>query len=138
MVGMLPDQDSGEGAGVFVPFFGELANTGVLLPRLLARTGAALIFGSAERLPGGRGFHLRFAPASAATHSSDLATAAAALNEDIERMIRARPEQYLWSYRRYRIRPPGSDDPYKRTVPGTSFSDSIPRRGGSQPPESNR
>ncbi len=112
-LGMLPDQDSGDGAGVFVPFFGELANTGVLLPRLLARTGAALILGSAERLAGGRGFHVRLTPASAATRSTDVAIAAAALNADIERMIRARPEQYLWSYRRYRIRPPGSEDPYK-------------------------
>jgi KDO2-lipid IV(A) lauroyltransferase len=113
LVGAMPDQDSGDGAGIFVPFFGELANTGVLVPRLLERTGARLIFVYAEREARGAGFHLRYVAASDAAHSTDLATAAAALNRDIERLVRSMPEQYLWSYRRYRIRPPGMQDPYK-------------------------
>ncbi len=114
LVGLMPDQDSGDGAGIFVPFFGELANTGVLVPRLVARTGARLILAFAERCARGEGFHLRFAPASEAAHSSDLVVAAGALNQDIERLVRRVPDQYLWSYRRFRIRPPGMEDPYKR------------------------
>ena len=39
---------------------------------------------------------------------------AASLNRDIERCVRKLPEQYLWSYKRYRIRPPGSPSPYRK------------------------
>jgi len=116
LVAILPDQDAGEGAGVFVPFFGELANTMVLLPRLAARTGALVVLGFAERLPRGAGFIIHFVPASEAIHDPDLARAAQAMNEDIEKLIRRRPEQYLWSYKRFRIRPPGSKDPYRRGI----------------------
>jgi len=113
VVGILPDQDAGEGAGVFVPFFGELANSMVLLPRLAARTGALVVLGFAERLGVGSGFHMHFVPASERVRDPDLARAARALNEDIEKLVRRHPEQYLWSYKRFRIRPPGLRDPYR-------------------------
>jgi len=112
VVGMLPDQDAGEGTGVFVPFFGEPANTMVLLPRLAARTGALVSFGWAERVA--RGFRIHFVPASAGIHDPNPERAAASMNRDIERLVRGCPEQYLWSYKRFRIRPPGLGNPYRR------------------------
>ena len=113
MVALAPDQDAGEGSGVFVPFFGRLANTGVILPRLAARTGAPILFGSCERLPRGSGYRLHIAPASRELANEDLERAAAALNREVEFSIRRKPEQYLWSYKRFRIQPPGGQDPYK-------------------------
>jgi KDO2-lipid IV(A) lauroyltransferase len=113
IVALAPDQDAGEGSGVFVPFFGELANTGVLLPRLAARTGARVIWTWNERLPRGEGFRLHFEPATQEVSDPDLECAARALNQGVEQIVRRTPEQYLWSYKRYRIRPPGSSDPYK-------------------------
>jgi KDO2-lipid IV(A) lauroyltransferase len=112
-VAILPDQDAGEGAGIFVPFFGESANTMVLLPRLAARTRALVVFAWVERVP--RGFRIHFVPASDEIYDSNLERSAASMNRDVERLVRACPDQYLWSYKRFRIRPPGTPDPYRRT-----------------------
>lgn len=118
IVAMLPDQDAGEGAGVFVPFFGVEVNTMTLVSGLAARTGAPVILGHAVRLPRGRGFDLRFVPASLAVHDPDPVVSAAALNADIERLVRERPEQYLWSYKRFRFLPPGRPNPYAKAQRG--------------------
>jgi KDO2-lipid IV(A) lauroyltransferase len=112
MVGILPDQDAGSGQGVFVPFFGEPANTMTLLSRLAARTRALVVVAYAERLSGSRGFHVHFVPASEAIYDEDFERSAASLNRDIERCVRDLPQQYLWSYKRFRIRPRGVQSPY--------------------------
>jgi KDO2-lipid IV(A) lauroyltransferase len=112
MAGILPDQNPGAGKGVFVPLFGVLANTMVLPSRLAQRSGATVIFTYAERLPGGRGFHMHFLPAPSEIHDKDMATSAAALNRGLEECIRRLPEQYWWSYKRYRTRPEGEPPIY--------------------------
>ena len=62
-IGILPDQDAGSGLGIFVPFFGEPANSMTLLSRLAAHTRAPVFIAYAERLPRSRGFHLHFVTA---------------------------------------------------------------------------
>lgn len=111
-VGILPDQDPGRGAGVFAPFFGVPANTMTLVPRLVRSTGAAVVFVYAQRLPWGRGYVLHFSAAPAGMDDPDPATAAAAMNRGVERCIRACPEQYQWSYKRFKTRPAGADPLY--------------------------
>jgi len=103
-VGLLPDQTPGAGEGVWADFFGRPAYTMTLAGRLQRATGAAVIMVFAERLPGGRGYHLHF---------DELPTAhfdETALNRAIEAQIRRCPEQYLWSYFRYKG-PPGAEAP---------------------------
>lgn len=107
VVGMLPDQDPGQGGGVFVPFFGVPANSMVLLGRLARKTGAAVFFGFCERLPGTRGYRFHFLPAPDGIDDPDPQVAAAAMNRGVEACVRALPEQYQWGYRRFRNRPPG-------------------------------
>jgi len=114
MIAILPDQDAGSGLRVFVPFFGETANTMTLLSRLAARTRALVVIAYAERLPGSRGFHMHFVPASEEIYDDDIERSAASLNRDVERCVRRLPQQYLWSYKRFRIRPPGTRSPYKK------------------------
>lgn len=106
-VGILPDQDPPRGSGEFAPFFGIVAHTPVLPGRLATRAGAPALFVVAERLPLGRGFALRFERAPEAVADPDPAVAATALNLGLERLVRWLPEQYYWSYARYRRRPPG-------------------------------
>ena len=113
IVGIMPDQDPRRGAGVFVPFFGVLANTTTLVSRLAQRSGAPVVLAFAERLPEGAGFRLHFSPASPAVRDADLLASASALNLDIERLVRGCPEQYLWSYKRFRVRPHGEANPYR-------------------------
>lgn len=103
-VGLLPDQAPGTGEGVWADFFGRPAYTMTLVTRLQRATGAAVFMGYAERLPGGRGFQL---------HVGELPTAhldESALNRAIEALVRRCPEQYLWSYNRYKI-PAGAPRP---------------------------
>lgn len=111
-VGILPDQNPGRGTGVFAPFFGVAANTMVLLPRLARKTGAPLIYVVAERLPRGRGYHIHFYPAGNEISAAEIETAARRLNQDLETRIRERPEQYWWSYKRFRTRPEGEPGIY--------------------------
>jgi len=103
-VGLLPDQTPGAGEGVWADFFGRPAYTMTLAGRLQRATGAAIIMVFAERLPGGRGYHLHFDELPTARFDET------ALNRAIEAQIRRCPEQYLWSYYRYKG-PPGAETP---------------------------
>lgn len=106
MIGILPDQDPGRG-GVFAPLFGVPANSMILLGRLARKTGAPVFFCFSERLPGASGYRMHFFPAPANIDSADPVVAATAMNQGIETCVRTCPEQYQWSYRRFRNRPPG-------------------------------
>jgi KDO2-lipid IV(A) lauroyltransferase len=107
-VGLLPDQVPPEGMGVWVPFFGQPAYTMTLAARLVQQTGAALLTVWAERLPRGAGYVMRVsAPAQALpTEPADAQAlqqaCATMINEEMERLIRAAPGQYLWGYHRYK------------------------------------
>ena len=108
MVGILPDQvPSARSGSVFAPFFGIPASTMVLLSRLALKTGAPVIFGYAERLPHGRGYHLHFLPAPSDINHGDIESSAATVNAMVEKCVRAAPEQYQWVYKRFRVRPHG-------------------------------
>jgi KDO2-lipid IV(A) lauroyltransferase len=111
MVGILPDHDPPEGSGKFAPLFGMPAHTMDLVPKLAARSGAPVWFIVAERLSWGRGF--RFHALKAPDGVADPAQGAARVNAGLETCIRRWPEQYWWSYKRFRRRPPGTPDPYR-------------------------
>lgn len=103
--GVLPDQAPRAGEGVWADFFGRPAYTMTLLRRLYEKTGAAVMMVIARRLPRGRGYHVRFRELT----PGDLADEAA-LNQAIEAEVRRCPEQYLWSYYRYKV-PRGAEAP---------------------------
>ncbi|MDX1593538.1 MAG: lysophospholipid acyltransferase family protein, partial [Gammaproteobacteria bacterium] len=110
-VGILPDQDAGE-EGVLAPFFGIPASTMVLYARLAQRSGATLLLAFAERLRGGR-FRLHLRPLPDTVRADDPVVAATALNLAIESCVREIPEQYQWTYRRFKTRPPGEPPRYR-------------------------
>jgi Kdo2-lipid IVA lauroyltransferase/acyltransferase len=107
-VGILPDQVPSAGDGVWAEFFGTAAYTMTLIGRLQQRTGAAVLIGFAERLPGGVGYRIRLEPM--ALPGSDKAAQARMLNEAVERLVARCPAQYLWSYNRYKS-PAGASPP---------------------------
>ena len=100
-VGLLPDQVPPEGMGLWAPFFGRSAYTMTLAARLAQQTGAQVRLVWGERLPAGRGYRLH-ARELQAPLADTLPEAVAQLNADIERLIRECPQQYLWSYGRYK------------------------------------
>lgn len=113
MLGILPDQEPGEGNGVFAPFFGIPANTMVLVSRLAARAAAPVFIAHTERLSWGRGYRIRFVRCAEEVASKELEVAASALNAEVERVVRWLPEQYQWGYRRFKSRPEGEPPFYR-------------------------
>jgi Kdo2-lipid IVA lauroyltransferase/acyltransferase len=107
-VGLLPDQAPKVGEGVWLNFFGKPAYTMTLAARL-TETGATTIFAWAERLPGGRGYHLRLRRATTELQGDTIARAGQ-INGEIEALVRECPTQYLWGYNRYK-RPAGAEPP---------------------------
>lgn len=96
-VGILPDQVPKTGEGEWVTFFGEPAYTMSLASKLANKTNATVIMAFGERLPYGEGFDIHL------TAVESIATPAL-LNQAIEQQIAQKPEQYLWSYNRYKQR----------------------------------
>ncbi len=101
----LPDQDMGERLSVFVPFFGIPAATVTALSRIAESTNAAVVPCTTHVLPYGRGCEVRFHPALKDFPGKDPVEDAKRMNEEIERLVREKPEQYMWSYRRFKTRP---------------------------------
>ena len=107
-VGLLPDHVPPEGQGLWVPFFGRPAYTMTLAAKLVQQTGAEVIVIWGERLPHGRGFLLHCAPLSEPL-PAELEPAVAQINREMEKVILADPNQYMWSYARYRQPRPQPD-----------------------------
>ncbi len=100
-VGLLPDQVPPDGMGQWAPFFGQPAYTMTLGARLALQTGATVLLVWGERLPWGRGFRLHFSALSQPL-AEELDVAVAQVNQEMERLIRECPQQYLWGYGRYK------------------------------------
>ncbi len=98
-VGLLPDQVPGFGEGAWAPFFGRPAFTMTLVGRLQKATDCVVLIAFARRLPKGAGFALTLEALDADLAAPD---GAALLNAAVESVVRRCPEQYLWSYNRYK------------------------------------
>jgi len=100
-VGLLPDQVPPEGMGQWAPVFGQSAYTMTLGARLALQTDACVLLVWGERLPWGRGFRLHFRELQSPL-SPLLESAVVQINQEMERLIRECPQQYLWGYGRYK------------------------------------
>lgn len=102
-IGLLPDQVPAHGEGEWAEFFGRPAYTMTLAGRLLQSSGARVLLSYVVRRPHGEGYDIHFAPLEL---KSDM-TIPRQINIALEKIIRTCPEQYMWSYNRYKA-PPGS------------------------------
>ncbi len=96
-IGLLPDQVPSGGEGEWANFFGRPAYTMTLVGRLAEASNATVLMVSAERLE--RGYAIRFEPLQL-DYSRPVPQQ---INEALEKVIRACPAQYLWSYNRYKV-----------------------------------
>lgn len=112
LAGILPDQDPGKSGGVIAPFFGHPANTMILVAKLAQKAQCPVFFSFAERLPKGEGFIIHMIEAPLLISSKDDLEAATALNQGVENCVRIIPEQYQWSYKRYKNLPKELKQPY--------------------------
>jgi KDO2-lipid IV(A) lauroyltransferase len=98
-IGVLPDQVPGNGEGVWAPFFGRPAYTMTLVGRLMESSAAPVVMCYCLRQPRGEGYTLHFLPLSL----DATASIPQQINAVLEQVIRTCPEQYLWSYNRYKV-----------------------------------
>jgi KDO2-lipid IV(A) lauroyltransferase len=105
-IGVLPDQVPGNGEGKWASFFGRPAYTMTLIGSLFEARGSPVVMCYCERLSNGSGYELHFSRLNLdATMSIPQQ-----INSALETVIRANPEQYLWSYNRYKV-PQGVSPP---------------------------
>jgi KDO2-lipid IV(A) lauroyltransferase len=109
-VGILIDQNAAADEGIFVDFFGIPACTSAAFVKLAARSGAAVVPGFALWAPEERRYVLRFYPPIPITGDAALDTQV--VQAQLESVIRAHPDQWLWIHRRWKTRPPGEASLY--------------------------
>jgi KDO2-lipid IV(A) lauroyltransferase len=107
-----PDMDLGARDSIFVPFFGVQAATVPALPRIARLADARIVPLVVHQRPWGRGYVARFYPAWENFPTGDVQTDTRRMNAFLEERIREMPEQYLWTHRRFKTRPPGEAPVY--------------------------
>ena len=101
IVGLLPDQVPSRGEGVWAPFFGRPAFTMTLPARLARAHDAIVVLLFAQRLAHGAGYRIYWERLPEPLSGEPLVDATR-INQAMERLILRCPEQYLWSYNRYK------------------------------------
>lgn len=96
-IGLLPDQVPSGGEGEWANFFGRPAYTMTLVGRLAEASNATILMVSAERRA--KGYVISFEPLQLDYSRS----VPQQINDALEKVIRACPAQYLWSYNRYKV-----------------------------------
>lgn len=99
---LLADQKTNE--GIAAPFFGRDAMTTPLPAMFALKLGSVLLPASGERLAGSR-FRITILPplqfAPSGDQDRDVYTLTCLINDAVEKMVRARPSQWLWIHRRW-------------------------------------
>ena len=102
----LPDMDNGPVNSIFVPFFGVPAATIPMVSRLARLNGAKVVMSVTEMTDDG--YVLRFAAPWGNFPGASVEEDTERMNREIERWVLRLPDQYLWTHKRFKTRPPGS------------------------------
>ena len=117
-VGFLPDQNlSPADGGVFLDFFGLPAPSSTLPALLAQRLHLPVVVGASVRNADGKfEFHFIQLPKTADEYPDSESLAQALLKAN-ETLIRQFPEQYLWTYHRWRYIPSNATDDFAKRFP---------------------
>jgi KDO2-lipid IV(A) lauroyltransferase len=110
-VGILADQNTMPGEGVFVDFFGTPACTTTGIARVALHTDAAVVPGYAFWDENLRKYRLRFEPPVELVRTGDgerdIVENTQRFAKVIEEIVRKYPEQWVWIHARWKARPKG-------------------------------
>ena len=106
----LPDMDLGATNSVFVPFFGVPAATIPMVSRIARMTGAKVMMAVTEMTADG--YVLHFEPPWTDFPGESVEADTARMNRELERWVLKMPDQYLWTHKRFKTRPPGAPGIY--------------------------
>jgi len=106
----LPDQDYGRNRSVFVPFFGvkeAATTTGTLIFARQKNVETMMII--PVRNDDGSGYTLEIMPPLENFPTEDNIADVTRVNQELEKAISRKPEQYMWLHRRFKTRPNPDD-----------------------------
>ena len=110
-VGILADQNTMPGEGMFVDFFGKTACTTTGIARVALHTDAAVVPGYAYWDENLRKYRLRFEPpvelVRTGNTEEDIFENTQRFAKVIEEIVRKHPEQWVWIHGRWKTRPKG-------------------------------
>lgn len=106
----LPDMDLGADNSIFVPFFGVPAATIPMVGKLARLIGAKVVLAVTEMTADGYVLHLE--PPWRDFPGRSVEEDTARMNREIERWVLRLPDQYLWTHKRFKTRPPGTPSLY--------------------------
>ncbi len=98
---ILPDHLPKASGGIYSEFFGQKTLSTTLVSKLASKTQCNIVGLSCIR-DETSGFNVYCSPLSDQILSKDLQTSVDSLNQNLESMINVAPEQYVWSYKRFR------------------------------------
>jgi KDO2-lipid IV(A) lauroyltransferase len=73
-----------------------------LLVRLARKNNAKVVLSWAHRLPNGQGYELNYKSVDILSESGEIVDDVQMMNQAIESLVEAHPEQYLWNYKRFK------------------------------------
>jgi KDO2-lipid IV(A) lauroyltransferase len=109
----LPDMDFGPRDAIFVPFFGVPTATVTAMPRLAKLTRATVVPVITRQLE--HGYEVVVHRPWEDYPTDDVEADVRRMNAFIEAIVREMPEQYFWAHKRFKTRPPGEPNPYRKT-----------------------
>ena len=116
ILGVLPDVNVLHRDGVFVPFFGTLACTTSGVAMLAMRTGAMIVPMCCVWNKNTKKYDVFYGkfiePSSTGDRHRDVYETTAAFTAEMEKFVRAYPEQWLWIHKRWKTRPAGEKELY--------------------------
>ncbi len=101
----LPDQVPDYGARGFIgTFFGHDAYTSDLVHRVISKYNSEVVFGAVTRdfSEGKVRYRVCFEKPTDEIYSKDIGVHISSLNRSLERLVMKAPEQYQWSYKRFK------------------------------------
>lgn len=102
-----PDQDYGENHSVFAPFFGNPAATITAASRLAKFNNSPVLLARHHRNDNTGKYEIEFYPFPEDYPGSDDVDDATYMNQQLEKVIRLYPAQYMWTHKRFKTQAAG-------------------------------
>lgn len=116
ILGVLPDVNAHPKEGIFVPFFGVPACTASGMAMLAMRTNAMIVpmcgVWDAQKNKYKIIYGNIIEPVKTGDRHRDIIETTALYTLEMEKFIRAYPDQWLWIHKRWKTRPPGEESLY--------------------------
>jgi KDO2-lipid IV(A) lauroyltransferase len=108
-----PDMDVAKKNAIFIPFLGVQASTTTAISRLAKLSDSIVVPYAHYRIPGKHQYRVTIFPPLENFPSTDITADTLKINQFVEQLVTAQPENYWWILRRFKTRPAGEPPFYQ-------------------------